>query len=380
MNIGIFTELYPPSIGGQEVRFAELAQVFRERGHNVSVYCIAHKRDLLKREILGGIEVHRFPVDEHYQRPQSRLAPRNPITILKYATWVRGVLKAHSFDLSLFNQWPLAHIAFAPRSARQHAILDWCEVRDAGFYRFMQWALPRLSGQNMGVGPAVCERIGAASGRSVFYLPSGIRRSAYRSLPAAERRDILYLGRITAHKNLAFLIDAFARLKASGHNRLGVLGPDELVIAGDGPELPALRAHAAGSPAAGQIRILGPVSEQQKIELLGTARLLAISSRREGFPRIVAEAMASGLPTVTARFPENGTGDVVDHYGCGVVTEPEVGAFTSGLIAATDRWEELSRRGLERADELDWQALAQEIEGRAVARISKMKVQDSCAF
>ncbi|MGK9165870.1 glycosyltransferase family 4 protein [Inquilinus limosus] len=380
MNIAIFTELYPPSIGGQEIRFAELAQVFRERGHSVSVYCIAHKRDLLNRETLNGIEVHRFPVDEHYQRPQSRLVPRNPITILKYATWVRGVLKSRSFDLSLFNQWPLAHIAFAPRSARQRAILDWCEVRDARFYRLMQWMLPRLSGQNMGVGPAVCDRIGAASGRPVFYLPSGIRRSAYRSLPAAERRGILYLGRITAHKNLTFLIDAFARLKAAGHNRQGALGGDELVIAGDGPELPALRAHAADSPAAGQIRILGPVTEQQKIELLGTARLLAITSRREGFPRIVAEAMASGLPTVTARFPENGTADVIEHYGCGVVTAPEVDAFADGLIAVTDDWEDLSRRGLARAEELDWQALAEQIESRAVAGISRIKVQDSCAF
>ncbi|TSD86536.1 glycosyltransferase family 4 protein [Mycobacterium sp. KBS0706] len=380
MNIGIFTELYPPSIGGQEIRFAELAQVFRERGHSVSVYCIAHRRDLLKQETLSGVEVHRFPVDEHYQRPQSRLLPRNPVTILKYATWVRGVLKARSFDLSLFNQWPLAHIALAPRRARQGAVLDWCEVREARFYRFMQWMLPRLSGQNMGVGPAVCDRIGAASGRPVFYLPSGIRRSAYRSLPAAERRDILYLGRITAHKNLTFLIDAFARLKAAGHNRAGSLGDDELVIAGDGPALPALRAHAAASPAAGQIRILGPVSEQQKIDLLGGARLLAIPSRREGFPRIVAEAMASGLPTVTARFAENGTGDVVDHYGCGIVTEPEMEAFTGGLITAADRWEELSWRGLSRADELDWQALAEQLEARAVGGISNVKVQDSCAF
>jgi glycosyltransferase involved in cell wall biosynthesis len=380
MNIGIFTELYPPSIGGQEIRFAELAQVFRERGHNVSVYCIAHRRDLLKRETLGGVEVHRFPVDEHYRRPQSRVLPRNPITILKYASWVRSVLKTRSFDLSLFNQWPLAHIAFAPRSARKRAIVDWCEVRDARFYRFMQWMLPRLSGQNMGVGLAVCDHIGAVSGRPVFYLPSGIRRSAYRSLPAAERRDILYLGRITAHKNLAFLIDAFAQLKTAGHNQAGALGGDALVIAGDGPDMPALRAHAAASPAAGQIRILGPVSEQQKIDLLGGARLLAIPSRREGFPRIVAEAMASGLPTVTARFPENGTGDVVDHYGCGVVTAPEIEAFAGGLISAAERWEELSRRGLDRADELDWQVLAEQIEGRTVAGISKVKVQGSCAF
>lgn len=90
--------------------------------------------------------------------------------------------------------------------------------------------------------------------------------------------------------------------------------------------------------------------------------------------------MASGLPTVTARFPENGTTDVVDHYDCGIVTEPEIEAFTGGLISAADRWEELSQRGLDRADELDWQVLAEKIEARTVAGISKVKVQDSCAF
>jgi glycosyltransferase involved in cell wall biosynthesis len=380
MNIGIFTELYPPSIGGQEVRFAELAQVFHERGHDVSVYCIAHLRDLPAHETVCGIDVHRFPVDEHYQRPQSRLLPRNPITILKYAHRVRRVLKARDFDLTLFNQWPLAHIAFAPRRSRQRAILDWCEVREAGFYRLMQRMLPRLSGQNMGVGLAVCEQIGAASGRPVFYIPSGIRRSAYHGLPAAERRGILYLGRITEHKNLAFLVDAFGRLKAAGHNGSSPLGPDELLIAGDGPELPALRAHAAASPVAGQIRILGPVSDRRKIELLSSSRLLAISSRREGFPRIVAEAMASGLPVVTAAFPENGTGGVVSHYGCGVVTAPDIDAFAGGMSAAADRWDDFSRQGLSRADELDWQTLAHQIESRAGYDISKVKVQDSCAF
>ena len=378
MRIGIFTELYLPSIGGQEIRFAELAQVFRERGHEVSVYCVANLREAPDRETLNGIEVHRFPRDEDYRRPRSSLLPRSPKTILKYAAWARRVLKTERFDLVLFNQWPLAHIAFAPRSVRRHAIVDWCEVRESRFYRAMQRILPRMSGQNMGVAPVVCERIAAASGRPVFYLPSGIHPSAYRGLPAQERRDILYLGRINTHKNLPFLVDAFARLKAS--DRAGALRDDKLVIAGDGPDMPALRAHVAASPVADQIRVLGSVSDEQKVDLLGTARLLAITSQREGFPRVVAEAMASGLPAVTARFPENGTSDVVDHYGCGIVTEPDLDAFADGLIAAANQWEDLSRRGSARTGELDWHRLAEQIEGRVATDTSKLKVQDSCAF
>jgi glycosyltransferase involved in cell wall biosynthesis len=43
------------------------------------------------------------------------------------------------------------------------------------------------------------------------------------------------------------------------------------------------------------------VSDERKYELLARTRLLMMTSQREGFPRVVAEAMASGVPVVTAR-------------------------------------------------------------------------------
>ena len=44
MNIGFFTELFPPSVGGQQQRFAELANLLAMQGHQVTVMCI---RDLV---------------------------------------------------------------------------------------------------------------------------------------------------------------------------------------------------------------------------------------------------------------------------------------------------------------------------------------------
>ena len=91
--------------------------------------------------------------------------------------------------------------------------------------------------------------------------------------------------------------------------------------------------------------MLGSVDEDTKIELLSRAAVLGMPSRREGFPRVITEAMASGLPIVTARFPENGATDVVAQYGSGVVCGTDPAEFAGALLAAEAGWEGFSHAG-----------------------------------
>jgi len=354
MKIGIFTELYPPHIGGQEVRYAELAASMLQLGHTVDVYCIRHSADVPEHEMASGVSVFRYPLAENYKKPWIKPLKRAAIPLLRYSLWVRQKAKPGKYDLMLFNQWPLAHIILARREVRAKTVLDWCEVRNGWLDRmFMKW-LPKLSKRNIAVSDAVARAVATMSGRHVECIPSGVWLSKYRCESKERRSGLVYLGRVTEHKNLGLLIEAFELMKDAGY-------PGELTIAGTGPAVKALTMAAKCSRFSKSVHLLGFVDDSTKIALLSRSEALVISSRREGFPRIVAEAMASGLPVTTVDFPENGTKTIVQDYGIGMVSHPTATALALTIADVLRNWDAHSVRCLRHSRELDWPILVDKL-------------------
>lgn len=107
-------------------------------------------------------------------------------------------------------------------------------------------------------------------------------------LPPAHRRTLLVAGRLVPQKNLGLALDAFAL--AAGAREL------RLDIAGDGPERAALEAQVERLGLADRVRFLGQVPDLAAP--LAGADLLLLSSRFEGTPAVVFEALAAGVPVV----------------------------------------------------------------------------------
>jgi glycosyltransferase involved in cell wall biosynthesis len=135
--------------------------------------------------------------------------------------------------------------------------------------------------------------------RRIFVQPIGIdtQRFAQTSLPIAQRdRKILFLGRLVEKKGCIYLLEAFERLRHQ-------LPDAELIIAGDGPERPALTERAADMPG---VRFLGAFSREQAQALLAEARVFCLpsvtaeSGDAEGLGLVILEAQASGVPVVTS--------------------------------------------------------------------------------
>ena len=126
-------------------------------------------------------------------------------------------------------------------------------------------------------------------------LPSVQRQIANRS--RADRGEyVLAAGRLTPEKGFADVVEAakLARLP--------------LVIAGDGPELPALR--AAGP----DVRFTGHVSPAELAGLRARAAVAVVPSRyAEILPLAALEAMAAGLPVAAGRL--GGLADAVPPEG-----------------------------------------------------------------
>ncbi|MBD3774175.1 MAG: glycosyltransferase [Rhodobacteraceae bacterium] len=104
---------------------------------------------------------------------------------------------------------------------------------------------------------------------------------------AAEGCHYLSIGRLSAQKNQALLLAAFA-----AHARAG----DRLVIAGEGPARADLEQRIAALGLSGRVTLAGHVDDVAP--LLAAADVFVLSSDYEGVPAAVLEALAAGLPLV----------------------------------------------------------------------------------
>jgi glycosyltransferase involved in cell wall biosynthesis len=124
--------------------------------------------------------------------------------------------------------------------------------------------------------------------RCVF---NGVTTDEFDPVPKADdATDIVYVGEFRRIKGADLLIDALARLHAGG-NKL------TLSLAGDGEELPALKAQVHRLGLSKSIRFIGHVKARYGFS---KGRLLVVPSRGDSMPYVVIEAGAAGIPMVAA--------------------------------------------------------------------------------
>ena len=143
-----------------------------------------------------------------------------------------------------------------------------------------------------------------------------------RELAGAGRPVVLAAGRLAVQKGFSTLLDAAARWQRRDPVPL-------LVIAGDGPLGPALRAQAAA--AGTDVRFLG--ARPDVPVLLAAADVVVVPSSWEGQPLIVQEALRAGRPLVASRA--GGIADLTGADGALLVPpgDPRVlAAAVTGLL------------------------------------------------
>lgn len=116
--------------------------------------------------------------------------------------------------------------------------------------------------------------------------------------PAAapsQRRKILSLSRFEAGKNLLFLTEGFAQI-------VGRYPDVDLVLAGDGSLLPAIRRRIAELGLEDRVMLPGYVRGAQKAALLRDGTIFVLASEAgEGMPVAMLEAMAAGMPVIVSK-------------------------------------------------------------------------------
>jgi glycosyltransferase involved in cell wall biosynthesis len=156
----------------------------------------------------------------------------------------------------------------------------------------------------------------------VIYAPNGVDMTTFAPRPAGAigKRSVLYVGRLSAEKNLERLVDAVGRLRPPAH----------LVVIGTGNRRAVLERQAVTAGVSVEFR--GVVPHGELPAHFNGADLFVLPSLTEGHPKVLIEAMACGLPcAVSAR---GGNLTLVEDGITGLLFDPE---DTAAMARALER-------------------------------------------
>jgi GalNAc-alpha-(1->4)-GalNAc-alpha-(1->3)-diNAcBac-PP-undecaprenol alpha-1,4-N-acetyl-D-galactosaminyltransferase len=171
----------------------------------------------------------------------------------------------------------------------------------------------------------------------VHVIPNPVRPPPpLRSCPDAlgTRRTVIAVGRLSREKGVDLLLHAFARAALP-------LSAWQLVILGDGPERPALEAQIRTLGLQHNVLMPGVVADPER--WLQHAELFALSSRFEGFPNALLEAMGCGLAVVAFDCP-SGPGEIIRNEQTGLLVPPTDADALTAAIARLAQDPDLRRR------------------------------------
>jgi GalNAc-alpha-(1->4)-GalNAc-alpha-(1->3)-diNAcBac-PP-undecaprenol alpha-1,4-N-acetyl-D-galactosaminyltransferase len=164
-------------------------------------------------------------------------------------------------------------------------------------------------------------------GRPIYVIPNAVDpppsdQPPRESRPSDGPLQIAAMGRLDYQKGFDLLIEAFVRVAEGNPNW-------SLVILGEGPERHRLEDQIHEHGLEKRVRLCGWVSDPATV--LRNSDAFVLSSRFEGFPNALLEAMALGLPSISFDCP-SGPADIIRQEVDGLLVSPgDVPALSAAI-------------------------------------------------
>ena len=194
---------------------------------------------------------------------------------------------------------------------------------------------------------------------SSLIIPNGCDNVQFLSLNKAPKLplDILYIGRIDMiHKGNDKLIEAMQILKSEGYNKCKVTvyaNPND-------PDLPIFKKQIANME--DLIEYKGGIYGDEKERRLREADLFILTSRYEGMPMGVLEALSYGIPCIIT--PGTNMADEIDDIKAGWVSPLDSSQIAQTIKKAVEKYSEESDQfrvnAYNLSKEYDWEKIARD--------------------
>ncbi|MBK5256111.1 MAG: glycosyltransferase family 4 protein [Vicinamibacteria bacterium] len=132
---------------------------------------------------------------------------------------------------------------------------------------------------------------------------------------------VFAVSRLHRLKRMDLLVEAIALMKDPSL---------KAVIAGEGDEEARLRALIREKGLTGRVDLVGPLSEEAKLDHYARCRAVYFAPQNEDYGFVTLEAMSSGKPVLTAT-DSGGPTEQVESDSTGWILKPEPGAFAEVL-------------------------------------------------
>ncbi len=320
MRICFFSrsDIAHPNSGGMETQGAILTEGLVKAGHQVVMITTAHP-DGLEKEIRNGVEIHylnRSPAGA-YSREWWEESVRQFNTLHRSEKF--DVILGQSVSgwgyLKVKKQFSVPCVAIMHGTTFRDLKTRWAGVSSpSGSLRFLKELVIRLGRyafrwlwwfKKFEAIIAVSEAVRGSliknyflDPKKVFTVYNGIEveRFVNRKSQIANRKTILYLGRLDKDKGLSLLLRAVANFQLP-------ITDYQLHLVGDGPQREELNAEIKQLEIEDRVKLVGQVPYDETPKYYQAADVFVLPSEAlEGLPMAVIEAMAAGLPVVASRI------------------------------------------------------------------------------
>lgn len=359
MKILCMTYEYPPIGGGANVAHP-LAATLVSRGHSVEVVT-SGMPGLPQTETVDGVNIHRVRCLRRH---------RHYTTATELTTWVWPAYRK-ALELSGEHQFDINHTHFAVPSG----LVSWLLYRKTGLPYITTIHGSDVPGYNPDrfriahclIHPVWKKVVGNSAKvvsashflkkllQSHIDVPVDIIRNGYAErfgagLSSGKKNRILVVTRMFPRKGVQHFVEALGGLKHDW----------EVVIAGDGPYLPHLKARVKRTGL--DVKFVGFVQGETLTELYATSKIFVFPSLQENFPTVLLEAMEAGCAIVTT--DSDGCGEVVGDAG--IATTPErADQIRNALVLLMGDEERIAMygaRGRERIKRFRWTRISAQYE------------------
>lgn len=173
----------------------------------------------------------------------------------------------------------------------------------------------------------------------ISVIPNGVDVKKFHSFPKEEARNILGLGsqklilsvgNLTANKGFDLLVKAVRAFRVE-HPSDNI----QLAIIGEGDCRKSLETLVASLRLGAHVRLVGAVPHERLYIWYSAADVFCLASEREGWPNVLMEALACGIPVIAT--PVGGIPEIIVSEEIGLLTERQELKIAAAIRQAFDK-------------------------------------------